>query len=218
MKKAIVLLSGGLDSTTLLYYIKNKGYKPVCLIFDYGQRHKKEISYAKKIAKITNSDYYIVKFSLDWSDSSLINKNRKVPFHKVSEIGKEGYIPSTYVHARNTIFLSFAVSLAEAKKIKNIFIGANEIDSSGYPDCRNRYFFAWKKLLESLGLKNKVNIIAPFVKMSKKEIIKLGMKLKVPYDLTWSCYLGGSKPCGKCDSCKLRIKGFKQAGFSDQLS
>jgi len=218
MKKAIVLFSGGLDSTTLLYYVKNKGYNPVCLIFDYGQRHKKEIIQAKKIAELTNSEYYVIKFKLNWSGSSLIDLKRKVPFHKISEIGKNRSLPSTYVHGRNTIFLSFAVSLAEAKNIKDIFIGANEVDFSGYPDCRKEYFSAWGKLLSSLGLKNKINIIAPFLKMSKKEIICLGMKLKVPYNLTWSCYVGGSKPCGKCDSCILRRKGFRDAGFHDPLS
>jgi len=218
MKKAIVLLSGGLDSTTLLYYVKSKKYEPLCLIFDYGQRHKKEIIQAKKIAELTNSKYYIVKFKLDWSGSSLIDIRKKLPYHKISEIGKTKTFPSTYVHGRNTIFLSFAISLAEARKIKDIFIGANEVDFSGYPDCRKGYFSAWEKLLESLGLKNKVNIIAPFLRMSKKEIICLGMKLKVPYGLTWSCYFGGSRPCGKCDSCVLRAKGFKDAGFYDPLS
>jgi len=218
-KKAVVLLSGGLDSSTVLYYVKAKGFEPHCLVFDYGQKHKKEIEQAKKIAKLSGSEFSVIKFHLPWKGSSLIDKAKKIPSHKISEIGKEGSLPSTYVPARNTIFLSFGLSLAETIKAQAIFIGANALDFSGYPDCRPKYFFAWSKLIKSLGLQNgKIKIVAPLIDKTKSEIIKLGLKLKVPYSLTWSCYAGGKKTCGNCDSCKLREKGFSELKRNDPAS
>lgn len=216
-KKCIVLLSGGLDSTTTLYYVCNKGYNPICLIFDYGQRHKKEINYAKKIAKSLGLEYYIVKFSLPWKGSSLLDKKLKLP-KKI----KKNLIPSTYVPARNIIFLSFAVSLAEVINANFIFYGANQIDFSGYPDCRKEFVNAFQKMI-NVGTKEGVNegkikIVAPLINLSKKEIVKLAVKLKVPLEKTWSCYKGGEKPCGICDSCKLRELGFRKAGIEDPIN
>jgi len=213
-KKAIVLLSGGLDSTTLLYLARKKGYKCSCLIFDYNQRHKKELNYAVRIAKKNDSEYRIVKFSLPWKGSSLLDKSFSIP--KIS-LNKKS-IPSTYVSARNIIFLSFAVSFAEVSGASAIFIGANQIDYSGYPDCRDDFFKSFKQMINK-GTKNgkKIAIKTPLINLTKAGIIKLGDKLKVPYQFTWSCYRGGKFPCGTCDSCMFRAKGFKQARVIDPL-
>jgi 7-cyano-7-deazaguanine synthase len=203
--KAIVLLSGGIDSTTTLYYAKSKGYKCFALIFDYGQRHKREIRSAVAVAKRAKVPYQIIKISLPWKGSSLLDKKLKLPKGK-----KLKGIPSTYVPARNTIFLSFALSYAEAIGAKMIFIGANAIDFSGYPDCRPDYYKAFQKVTEKGTKARKIKIMTPLINMTKAQIIRLGRKLKAPLDLTWSCYAGGSKPCGVCDSCRLRQKGFGQ--------
>jgi len=210
VKRAVVLLSGGIDSTTTLYYAKKQGYKCYCLIFDYGQKHKKEIISAKKIAKLNRCPYYIIKFTLPWRGSSLIDSDLKIPFHKANQIGKTA-IPSTYVPARNTIFISFALSLAEAIGAKSVFVGANAIDFSGYPDCRPEYYRRFNKLINSAMPGKKIKIHTPLIDKTKAEIIKLGNKLNVPFELTWSCYSGGRLPCGKCDSCILRSKGFQEA-------
>lgn len=210
-KKAVILLSGGLDSTTTLYYARRKGYKCFCLIFDYGQRHKKEIKSAVKIAKLLKCKYKIVKIKLPWSRSALTIKKIKVPVGRsIKKMSKE--IPVTYVAARNTIFLSFAISYAESIKASSIFIGANALDYSGYPDCRPDFLKAFQKVAR-VGTKSGKNmkIIAPLIKKSKKDIVKLGRKLNVPFNLTWSCYKGGKNPCGICDSCLLRKKGFENA-------
>ncbi|OGF52149.1 MAG: 7-cyano-7-deazaguanine synthase QueC [Candidatus Firestonebacteria bacterium GWA2_43_8] len=211
-EKSVILLSGGLDSTTTLYYAKAKGYKCFCLLFDYGQRHKKELKAAVKLAKLSKCPYTVVKIALPWSKSALTDKKVKIPV-KGKQIGKE--IPVTYVPARNTIFLSFAASYAESIGAKRIFIGANALDYSGYPDCRPNYIKAYEKAV-NLGTKsgvsgNKLKIETPLIALTKAQIIKLGTKLKVPYGLTWSCYKGGKKPCEVCDSCILRNKGFKEA-------
>jgi 7-cyano-7-deazaguanine synthase len=211
MKKAVVLFSSGLDSTTLLYYALSKGYECHCIIFDYGQKHKKEISGAVKIAKILKLKYDIITLNLPWSQDALTNKGKKIPIRKI--IDKT--IPSTYVPGRNTIFLSFALSLAQSEGAKSIFIGANAIDFSGYPDCRPQFIRAYNEVLKSLDVKIKIE--APLIKMTKAQIIKLGLKLKVPYQMTWSCYKGLKKPCGECDSCKLRAVGFNQAKTVDTL-
>ncbi len=216
-KKCVVLLSGGLDSTTTLYYVINKGFTPVCLIFDYGQRHKKEINCAKKIVKKLSLEYYIIKFSLPWKGSSLLDNKLKLPNKKQKNV-----IPSTYVPSRNIIFLSFATSLAEVVNADYIFYGANQIDYSGYPDCREEFIKSFQKMI-SVGTKKgvskeKIKIVAPLINLSKEEIVKLAVKLNVPLENTWSCYKGGEKPCGICDSCRLRNIGFKKAGIVDPLT
>ena len=209
-QKVIVLFSSGLDSTTVLYYAMSKGYDCHCLIFDYGQKHSKEVNNAKKFAKSLKLNYHVVKTSIPWDTSSLINKNKKIPEHKQI---KEGFVPSTYVPGRNTIFLSYAISYAETIKAKKIFLGINAVDFSSYPDCTPKYLKSMQQVMKAL--KNGIEICAPIEKYSKAQIIKLGTKLKVPYEKTWSCYNGKNKPCGKCDSCKLRAKGFKEAGIDD---
>ncbi len=215
-KKAIVLLSGGLDSTTILYYAKEKGFNPYCLIFFYGQRHKKEINRAKKIAAHAGCDYQVVKIALPWQGSSLLDFNISLP--QRSEINPKE-IPSTYVPARNIIFLSFAASCAEAIGANAIFIGANAIDYSGYPDCRPDFFFNYQKALKSglkAGVQGKgIKIYTPLIHKTKAQIINMGLKLKVPYHLTWSCYQGGRRPCGECESCQLRQRGFSQLKVND---
>jgi len=216
--KAIVLLSGGLDSATTLYYAVSKGYQCFCLIFDYAQRHKKEIRSAVKVAKRSGSKYKIIKLDLSGEGSALLDKKMRLSFRG----GRgEKAIPSTYVPARNIVFLSIALSYAEVFKSRAIFIGANVIDYSGYPDCRPEFFKAFKKCAV-LGTKSgttgeKINIITPLIDFKKSEIIRLGKKLKVPYELTWSCYEGGDVPCGRCESCFYREKGFKESGLIDPL-
>ena len=212
-KRAVVLFSGGLDSTTLLYYAKDNGFKVHCLIFDYGQRHRREIRQAKEIARETKSDFKVVRISLPWKGSSLLDKTLKLPRRKKIDPRR---IPSTYVPARNIIFLSFAASYAEAIGAQAIFIGANAIDYSGYPDCRPEFFESYQEALkrgQKSGVQGKpIRIYAPFLYKTKAQIIRLAMRLNVPYQLTWSCYNGGRRPCGKCDSCLLRRRGFEEAG------
>jgi 7-cyano-7-deazaguanine synthase len=215
MSKSIVLLSGGLDSTTVLYYALNKGHDCYCLIFDYGQRHKKEVGNAIKIARLTGCKYRVIKFRLPWSVSSLTGTNIKIPVH--DEI-RNDKIPSTYVPARNTIFLSFALSWADSIGADKIFIGANAVDFSGYPDCRPVYYEQVQKVAKygtKSGLKKQIRIMTPLINFTKEGIVRLGIRLKVPFNLTWSCYNGGNKPCGTCDSCKFRQKGFSGARMID---
>jgi len=213
---AVVLLSGGLDSATTLYYAKSLGFKTYCLIFDYAQRHRKEIRQAVKIAKASRCHYEIVKISLPWKGSALLDKKVSLPRNRKINARE---IPSTYVPARNIIFMSFAASYAEAIKAQGIFIGANALDYSGYPDCRPDFMDAYQKMLRR-GLKagvegRAIKVRAPLIRKTKAQIIRMGRKLKVPYALTWSCYEGGRRPCGVCDSCVLRAKGFAEAGHDD---
>lgn len=222
MNKAVVLLSGGMDSATALYYAKVKGFAPQCLIFDYGQRHGKEIASARRLARRAGCLFQVVKIRLplprQGQGSSLLDKSAPLPRRREITPGK---IPSTYVPARNIIFLGFAASFAEAAGAQAIFIGANAVDYSGYPDCRPEFFAAFQTAL-GRGLKTgvekrPVKIYAPLLKRSKAEIVRLGTRLGVPYNLTWSCYRGGKKPCGVCDSCRLRQRGFEEAGVKDPL-
>ena len=209
-KKAVVLLSGGLDSAVTLYFAKSKKYQCQALIFDYGQRHRREIEAAKCIAKRAGVKFEVIKISLPWKGSSLLDKRN------ISR-SRGSLIPNTYVPARNIIFLSFALSFAEAIKANAIFIGAHAQDYSGYPDCRSEFFHAFNKVASTgtkAGIeKNGVEIKTPLLNMGKADIIRLGSRLRVPFELTWSCYKGGRAPCGVCDSCHYRDKGFKEAGI-----
>lgn len=222
MKKAVVLLSGGLDSATVLYFARSRGYKCFCLIFDYGQRHKREIESAKKIARAANCPYEILKINLPWKGSALLD--RKIPVSKPvasrpAELTND--IPLTYVPGRNIIFLSFALSCAEAIGAEKIYIGAHAQDYSGYPDCRPEFYRAFSQTAKAgtkAGTEGKpIRIITPLANKDKAQIIKLGLRLGVPFELTWSCYRGRRKPCGNCDSCYFRAKGFKEAGIPDNL-
>ena len=212
-KLAIVLLSGGLDSSTTLYYALAKGYDVRALVFDYGQRHRREITAARAVARAAGVPCEVVTISLPWKGSALLDRGVRMPVSGV----KKGLIPPTYVPARNIIFMSFAASFAEATGSRVIFIGANAVDYSGYPDCRPAFFTAFRKTLD-VGLKagvehRAIRIETPLIRLSKADIVRLGVKLGVPFAKTWSCYQGGAKPCGICDSCRLRDKGFEEAGL-----
>ncbi|MBI5150718.1 MAG: 7-cyano-7-deazaguanine synthase QueC [Candidatus Omnitrophica bacterium] len=218
MNKAIVLLSGGLDSSTVLYYAKAQGFAPRCLIFDYGQRHRVELKKAAAIARQAGCPYRVVRIRLPWGGSALLDKKIGLPKRKTIDPRE---IPVTYVPARNIIFLSFAASFAEAVGAAAVFIGANALDYSGYPDCRPEFFRAFQRALDrglKAGVEGKtIRIYAPLLRKTKAQIIKLGLKLNVPYARTWSCYSGGRRPCGTCESCLLRAKGFEEAGVRDPL-
>ena len=216
--KAVVLLSGGLDSTTALYWTLEQGYAPHAMIIDYSQRHRRELRHALKIARHLKIDYHIVQFDLPWSHSALTDRTVKLPKKRNAAEMNQG-IPASYVPARNTLFISFALSYADAVKAQAIVIGANAIDYSGYPDCRPKYLRAMEKVAQ-LGTESgdqgqKIKILAPLVRLTKAQIIRLGMKLEVPYLWTWSCYAGQNRPCRECDSCILREKGFNEAGLRD---
>lgn len=219
-KKAVVLLSGGLDSTVALWWALKKGYACQALSFDYGQRHKKELLQAQQVAQKAKISLQVVKFRLPWSGSSLTNKKTNLPHHTLKEISRHR-IPSTYVPGRNTLFLSFAMSLADQVKAHAIVIGANALDYSGYPDCRPKFLRAFERVAQE-GSKEgteghkKISILSPLVTLSKADIVRLGKKLKAPLDLTWSCYAGTKKPCRHCDSCLLRAKGFEEAGYPQE--
>ncbi len=214
VKKGVILLSGGIDSAVTLYLAKHQGYQLTALIFDYNQRHRKEIKCAKRVANLNKVKHYLIKCDLSWVKSSLTNKTIKI-----GSEAKLGYkkIPFTYVSGRNIIFLSYAASFAESIKAKAIFIGAHVHDYSGYPDCRAEFLDSFQEAL-NLGMKNKrMRIIAPLINKDKKGIIKSGLKLGVPFEYTWSCYQGKKIPCGKCDSCRFRARAFYQLGLIDPI-
>jgi 7-cyano-7-deazaguanine synthase len=217
-EKAVVLLSGGLDSAVTLYMAGKAGYDCRCLVFDYGQRHKKELALAKKIARAAGADITVVKLDFPWKGSSLTDRKEKLPLRRSLGAIKSSGVPSTYVPARNTVFLSVAASFAEAIGARAIFIGAHSQDSSGYPDCRKEYLDAFALALRlgtKAGLEGQLKLKFPLIKRSKADIIRTGASLGVPFGLTWSCYAGEKEPCDSCDSCVLRAKGFKEAGLAD---
>ena len=217
-KKAVILLSGGLDSATTLAYAKSKGYECYALSFDYGQRHKFELKSARKVAKSLGAvRHEVVKIDLSRFGGSALTADIPVPKSRSHKDIGTG-IPVTYVPARNTVFLSLALAWAEAIGAHDIFIGVNALDYSGYPDCRPEFIRAFERtanLATKAGVEGaKFKIHAPLIKMTKAEIIRLGRKLGVDYSLTHSCYdpKPDGTPCGRCDSCLLRKKGFEEAG------
>jgi 7-cyano-7-deazaguanine synthase len=222
VETAVVLLSGGMDSATALAMTIKEGNRVIGLTFDYGQRHRKEVDAAERIAKhFRVADHRIVTIDLSAIGGSALTDERiRVPEQRrIEEIGRG--IPITYVPARNTIFLAYAMGLAEATAAKSIVIAANQVDYSGYPDCRPEYYAAFREVAR-LGTKRGVEgdlieIRTPLIHLSKADIVRKGEELGVPWELTWSCYLGGAKACGVCDSCQLRLKGFREAGVKDPL-
>lgn len=221
-KRAVVLLSGGLDSATAAAIAKDQGYELYALTFDYGQRHVREIEAAKAVGQALGvKDHVIISFDLRKWGGSALTADIDVPTDReTAEMADQ--IPVTYVPARNTIFLSFALGYAETIEADTIFIGANQVDYSGYPDCREDYLRAFEtmaNLATKAGVEGTIRfkIEAPLLHMTKVDIIKAGTALGIDYGLTWSCYKGSDKPCGQCDSCRIRLAAFEAAGSKDPL-
>ena len=223
-KRAVILLSGGIDSATAAAIAKRQGFALHALSFRYGQRHQQEIEAAKKVAAFLEAKAHLVlDFDLRAIGGSALTDRIEVPKGRSAAEIAQG-IPLTYVPARNTIFLSFGLALAERIGAVDIFFGANQLDYSGYPDCREEYIQAFEQmanLATKAGVegKSKLKIHTPLIHMTKAEIITEGVALGVDYGLTWSCYdpQPDERACGLCDSCQLRLKGFEEAGFKDPI-
>jgi 7-cyano-7-deazaguanine synthase len=224
-KKAVVLLSGGLDSATTLAIASSDGFQCYALTFAYGQRHKREIEAAKKVAKsIGAAEHRIIEIDLAvFGGSALTDETIDVPRDR-ADIDSSTQIPVTYVPARNTIFLSYALAWAEVLGVFDIFIGVNSTDYSGYPDCRAEFIAAFEKTANlataaAVEGRGRYNIHTPIIEMTKSRIITTGTKLGVDYSLTHSCYDPDEqgRSCGRCDSCRLRLKGFAEAGLEDPI-
>ncbi|MBI5202899.1 MAG: 7-cyano-7-deazaguanine synthase QueC [Elusimicrobia bacterium] len=214
-KRAVVLLSGGLDSSTCLYWAQREGWDCEAVSVLYGQRHARELDGARAIAKAARVPWRSVELELPWLKvSSLVSKSAKLPDLPLAKIGTGG-IPSTYVPARNTVLLAVAASLADATGASAIVTGANALDFSGYPDCRPAFHRAFESVLREGTRSGKIRVLAPLLRLDKEGIVRLALELGVPLGLTWSCYKGGRRPCGRCDSCKLRAKGFAEAQAID---
>ena len=223
--KAVVLLSGGVDSATALAIARRQGYACHALSFDYGQRHRRELEAAAAVARaLRAAEHRVVQIDLRGFGGSALTSDLEVPKDRTVHEKCCG-VPVTYVPARNTIFLSFALGFAEALGAADIFIGVNAIDYSGYPDCRPEYiraFEAMANLATKMGVEGRrITIHAPLIQLTKAQIIRRGLELGVDYSLTFSCYdpaPGTGRPCGRCDSCLLRAKGFREAGVPDPAS
>jgi 7-cyano-7-deazaguanine synthase len=224
-RKAVVLLSGGIDSATAGAIAKSEGCALHALSFDYGQRHGRELESAEKIAAFLRAESHrVVRFDLRAIGGSALTDNLAVPKGRSASDIAAG-IPITYVPARNTIFLAFGLALAERTGAQEIFFGANQLDYGGYPDCREEYIRAFERmanLATKAGVegRSRFSIETPLLKMTKAEIIRAGLALGLDYSLTWSCYdpLADGRACGRCDSCRLRRRGFAAAGSSDPIA
>ena len=222
--KTVVLLSGGLDSSTALAIAVNEGYEPYALSFRYGQRHKVELDAARRIAKsFSAKEHIIVDIDLRQFGGSALTDDIDVPKDRSEDQMGTG-IPITYVPARNTIFLSYALAWAEVLDCRHIHLGVNVLDYSGYPDCRPEYIESFEKMANlatkaSVEGEEKLSIHTPLINLTKAEIIQKGIALNVDYSLTSSCYDPSpeGKPCLQCDSCQLRVKGFSETGMDDPL-
>lgn len=222
--KAVVLLSGGLDSTTTLAIAISQGYEAYAISFNYGQRHLVELRAAERVANTLRAkEHLVVNVDLRSIGASALTANREVPKGRSLD-EMSGQIPVTYVPARNTVFLALALAWAEALGARHIFLGVNALDYSGYPDCRPEYIEAFG-VVANLGTKAGVEgrnfeIHTPLISMTKSQIIRKGLELGVDYSLTHSCYdpAADGRPCGQCDSCLLREKGFREAGVRDPIA
>jgi 7-cyano-7-deazaguanine synthase len=222
--KAVCLLSGGLDSATCLAYARREGFDCYALSFDYGQRHRVELKAARRIADALGAaDHRTAEIDLRIFGHSALTDDIDVPKGR-DEAGMSAGIPITYVPARNTIFLSFALAWAEVLEANDIFIGVNALDYSGYPDCRPEFIHAFERmsnLATKTGVEGttKITVRTPLISLSKADIVRLGVELSVPFGLTHSCYDpdAAGHPCGACDSCLLRAKGFREAGVIDPV-
>ena len=223
VRNAVCLLSGGLDSATCLAYARREGYTCYALSFDYGQRHKVELDAAARVAAALGAERHIVaRIGLDAFGGSALTADIDVPKSRTAAEMGTG-IPITYVPARNTIFLSFALALAEVLESSDIFIGVNALDYSGYPDCRPEFIEAYERmanLATRTGVegRTRVKIHTPLLRLTKAEIVKLGRELGLDFSLTFSCYDpdAAGRACGQCDACLLRRKGFQEAGIEDR--
>jgi 7-cyano-7-deazaguanine synthase len=223
VKKAICLLSGGLDSSACLAFARREGYVCYALSFDYGQRHKIELAAAARLAACLGAEQHIVaQIALDAFGGSALTAKIAVPKARSHDEMSRG-IPMTYVPARNTIFLSFALAWAEVLESSDIFIGVNALDYSGYPDCRPEFIEAFERmanLATKAGVEGhtRVKIHTPLIRLTKAQIVTLARELGVPFGLTISCYdpAPDGRPCGACDACLLRRKGFEEAGIEDR--
>jgi 7-cyano-7-deazaguanine synthase len=224
-RKAVVLLSGGLDSTTVLAVAKDQGFEPYAISFRYGQRHAVELEAARRVAKAAGVERHVVcDIDLRVFGGSALTADVDVPKHESAEELSDEEIPITYVPARNTVFLSFALAYAEVVGSTDIFIGVNALDYSGYPDCRPEYIAAYEQmanLATRAGVEgNTLKIHTPLINLTKAETVELGTRLGVDYSLTLSCYDPDpeGRSCGHCDSCLLRLRGFADAGLADPVS
>ncbi|ATW28250.1 7-cyano-7-deazaguanine synthase QueC [Candidatus Formimonas warabiya] len=216
--KAIVLLSGGLDSTVCMSVAQQAGYETVPISFDYGQRHFRELACARAVADFYRvKKHVLIETNMRAIGGSALTDDIEVP------AGDEQRqdVPVTYVPARNLIFLSYALGLAEVEKAEKIYIGVNAMDYSGYPDCRPEFIQKFQQVADyatKAGIEEKkISLETPLQYLSKAQIVALGMKNGAPLHLTTSCYQGGEEACGVCDSCLLRLKGFREAGFADPI-
>ncbi|MFD4897919.1 7-cyano-7-deazaguanine synthase QueC [Streptomyces sp. NPDC058411] len=224
-RPAIVLLSGGLDSTTVLAIAKDQGFTPYALSFRYGQRHSIELEAAQRVAQTQGvARHVIADIDLRVFGGSALTSDIQVPKHETLEDVEEGGVPITYVPARNTIFLSFALAFAETVGASDIFTGVTAVDYSGYPDCRPEYmeaFATMANLATRAGVEgtSKITLHSPLIALSKADIVREGLRLGVDYSLTSSCYDPDEqgRACGKCDTCLLRLKGFAEAGVKDPV-
>ena len=224
-KKAVVLLSGGLDSSTVLLIAKDQGFSPHTLTFRYGLRHEFELEAARRIAKKYGvQEHIIVDIDLGAFGGSALTNGSNIPKDRPIEVLANG-IPITYVPARNTIFLSFALAWAEVLRANDIFIGVNALDYSGYPDCRPEYIQAYQNmanLATKAGVEGdqKLTVHTPLINLTKSQIIQRGTELGMNYALTHTCYdpFETGNPCGHCDACQLRLRGFEGAGITDPLT
>jgi 7-cyano-7-deazaguanine synthase len=221
-KKAVVLLSGGLDSTTVVAIAQQQGYAVYALSFDYGQNHRIELDFAARVAaKLGVREHTVVKVDLRSFGGSALTSDTPVPKHRSAEAIGQG-IPVTYVPARNTVFLALALARAESLGATDIFIGVNALDYSGYPDCRPEFIEAFERMA-NLGTKigtedgQRIRIHTPLIAMTKQQIVEAGLKLGVDYSITTTCYDPSptGEACGACDACLLRLKGFAEAGIAD---
>ncbi|MFD9743251.1 7-cyano-7-deazaguanine synthase QueC [[Kitasatospora] papulosa] len=224
-RPAIVLLSGGLDSTTVLAIAKDQGFTPYALSFRYGQRHSIELEAAQRVAQTQGvARHVIADIDLRVFGGSALTSDIEVPKHETLEDVEEGGVPITYVPARNTIFLSFALAFAETVGASDIFTGVTAVDYSGYPDCRPEYmeaFATMANLATRAGVEgtSKITLHSPLIALSKADIVREGLRLGVDYSLTSSCYDPDEqgRACGACDTCLLRLKGFAEAGVKDPV-
>lgn len=219
LPRAVVLFSGGLDSSTVLAMAQRDGYAVTALSFDYGQRHRVELARAARVAAHLGAEHRTVRVGIgDFGGSALTDDTVSIPQDETPA----GVIPPTYVPGRNTVFIALGLSLAEALGAERIYLGINAVDYSGYPDCRPEYLEAYQRLADlatRAGIEGRgPRLVAPLMRLSKPDIVREAISLGVPVALTYSCYAGGEEPCGACDSCRIRDRALREAGYPELAS